>query len=224
MSYTRGQFCKDILVALGNPLPNQCTQNFMIAWTLEESGHDLSHIASYNLMNTTQRMTGSTSFNQVGVQNYKTYADGITATKNTLLNGLYPNLSHALASNDCNNLGITGSMSSGVAGDLSVWVNGQRSPVATSYISAITQIAQNVGNAANDTASGTPTGVTYTGNPVTPVLPGISGVFSDPARIIKLVVAILLIAGALLLLFMPEAQPINAAINAITKNVSKAVS
>jgi hypothetical protein len=42
-----------------------------------------------NPLNTTQRMTGSTTFNSHGVQNYRTLAQGVEATIRTLTNGKY---------------------------------------------------------------------------------------------------------------------------------------
>jgi|SRR5579859_285921 len=161
MSFTRGQFCKDLLVALGNILPTQNVINFMIGWSIEESGHDLSHMASYNLWNTTLPLPGSTVFNYANVQNYTSYAQGIQANAATIRNGLYPALLRALQTNDSFSLGVTGPMAGDVAGDLSVWVSGQREPIQTSYTSTIIAIARNPGNAANDTASGTGTPITF---------------------------------------------------------------
>lgn len=173
MSYTRGQFCKDVLKALGNANPTANTLNFMLGWSLEESGHDLSHSAAYNLWNTTQRASGSTSFNSVGVQNYTSYAQGIQATVQTLNNGLYPSLITALRTNNTVALGFGSTMSGGVQGDLSVWVSGKRSPIAISYINAISTLSHNPGNSASETANGTPSTVSTgsmpgtSSNPVT---------------------------------------------------------
>jgi surface antigen len=160
MTYTRQQFCVSLLHALGNNNPTQPVVNFMIGWSLEESGHNLTNAARYNLWNTTQRALGSTFFNTlspgVGVQNYVSFSQGITANASTLNNGLYPNLIRALQTNNANALGLTGGQISGaIAGDLSVWVNGRRTPIATQYVQAIHTLSMSPGNAGNETAPGT---------------------------------------------------------------------
>jgi len=171
MSFTRGQFCRDLLAAIGNVNPAQGTIDFMIGWSVEESGHSLSNMASYNLWNTTLPMPGSTTYNFANVQNYTSYQEGILANSLTLRNGLYPSLVRALQMNDTNALGMTGNMAPAIAGDLSVWVSGQRSPIAQGYIDTTLAVARNPGNAANDEApgngpGGVPTsGATYTVQP-----------------------------------------------------------
>ena len=52
--------------------------------------------ATWNAFNSTQKINDSTRYNSVGVQNYKTMEDGVTATYNTLTNGKYPNIVKAL--------------------------------------------------------------------------------------------------------------------------------
>ena len=155
MTYTRQQFCVSLLNAIGNNNPTQPVVNFMIGWSLEESGHNLSNAARYNLWNTTQRSTGSTGYNSVGVQNYASYAQGIQANASTLNNGLYPNLVSALRTNNTAALGLSGGQISGsVAGDLSVWVNGRRNPIAQQYVAVIHTLSLNPGNAGKETAPG----------------------------------------------------------------------
>lgn len=155
MSYTRGQFCRDLLKAIGNSCPTSETLNFVMAWSIEESGHSLARMAAYNLWNTTLELPGSTKYNFANVQNYVSYQQGIEANAHVLQNGLYPSLLHALQGNDDHALGLAGTtMSAGVQGDLSVWVHGQRDPLATSYINTILWLARNPGNAANDSAPG----------------------------------------------------------------------
>lgn len=241
MSFTRGQFCKDLLITLGNVLPSQQTQNFMIGWSVEESGHDLSHMAAYNLWNSTLPMPGSTVFNFANVQNYASYADGLRANAATLKNGLYPSLVQALTTNDANSLGITGPMSPGIQGDLSVWVSGQRAPIQQQYVGTIIALARNPGNAAGDVMNGTASATTpvFNGNtntntntnqtPQNDPLGTISSFLqspwlTDPTRILKLVGGLLLVAAALFLLLSPEMQPVNAAINQVTKTGSKLLS
>lgn len=143
MAYSRDQWTRDLLRAIGNSNPSSAILSWMYAWEVEESGH--GGRAGYNLLNSTYTMPGSTVFNSVGVKSYASYSDGITANAHTLLQqGLYTYVLQALKSNDANALGMSGSgVSIGVAGDLSTWVNGSRSPIATSYIAAILTIARN---------------------------------------------------------------------------------
>jgi len=52
--------------------------------------------AQNNPMNSTQQISGSTDFNSVGVQNYKTKEDGLKATVQTIRNGRYDDIIAAL--------------------------------------------------------------------------------------------------------------------------------
>jgi len=54
--------------------------------------------AQNNPMATTQNAAGATQFNSAGVKNYPSAAEGITATAQTLENGLYPAIVMALRS------------------------------------------------------------------------------------------------------------------------------
>lgn len=123
MSYTREQWCKDFLTAIGNTSPSTDTLNWIIGWTKIESAPPG---AMYNLLNTTQHMPGSTNFNSVGVQNFVSYAQGIDANRIVLENGLYPALLAALRTDDTQSLGInaTHTVSSNIAANLNVWCGG----------------------------------------------------------------------------------------------------
>lgn len=70
-----------------------------VRFLTEWHGFELSG-AQFNPLNTTQREPGSTSFNSVGVQNYRTHAQGALATATTLKNGFYPNIVTALKQGD----------------------------------------------------------------------------------------------------------------------------
>jgi hypothetical protein len=48
--------------------------------------------ARFNPMDTTEPWAGSTMYNSVGVRNYATWGDGVSATVATLRNGFYPRL------------------------------------------------------------------------------------------------------------------------------------
>ena len=62
----------------------RCHANLVvtIAWQAQEGTQ-----AAWNPLATTHRMDGSTDFNSVGVQNYRTLAQGLEATKETIENG-----------------------------------------------------------------------------------------------------------------------------------------
>src|SRR6185312_9471099 len=125
---------------------SQNIDNFFISWA-HHVGGGVTNDAKFNPLNTIQLEPGSTqAAGQLpGIQSYPDGATGIKATVDALQNGNYPSLIHALATNDETNLGFTArgapsfahQMASNVAGDLSVWVSGRRSPLAEDYILAI---------------------------------------------------------------------------------------
>lgn len=59
----------------------------LVSWMQAEGG-----TASYNPLNTTLEMPGSTDYNSVGVQNYKSFGQGVEATAKTLDYGADRNL------------------------------------------------------------------------------------------------------------------------------------
>jgi hypothetical protein len=121
-SYTRGQWATDVLKAIGNTNPDPNTVNWVVGWTDWESGG--SNVAAYNLLNTTQQMPGSWSFNSVGVQNFTSYQEGVAANALVLENGYYPALLQALRTNDLATLANPGS---DIQSELSTWGTGWRS-------------------------------------------------------------------------------------------------
>lgn len=76
------QWAHQLAAALGNPAPSADLITFLVAWQRAEGGS-----AQHNPLNTTQRMSGSTSYNSVGVQNYRSPEDGLAATVATLQAG-----------------------------------------------------------------------------------------------------------------------------------------
>lgn len=74
-------FYKSVLKCLGAE-PTKSNMLFLYAWRQAEGGS-----AKNNPFNTTQKMEGSTNYNNVGVKNYQTSEDGIKATCKTLING-----------------------------------------------------------------------------------------------------------------------------------------
>lgn len=68
-----------------------------MAWMRAEGGHWHNN-ATYNPLNTTQRMSGASSMNSVGVKAYTSWDQGLQATVITLQNGYYGNILSALQS------------------------------------------------------------------------------------------------------------------------------
>jgi hypothetical protein len=100
MSFSRQQWAKDFLKSLGNPSPTPAIVDWVVGWTVHETATGGG--ATYNLLNTTQRASGSWSFNSVGVQNYPNYAEGVQ--ENAIVLGQnfpgYSALKQALVNND----------------------------------------------------------------------------------------------------------------------------
>jgi hypothetical protein len=93
----REQWAHDFLTQLGMPVTNENVRA-MVAWQQAEGTR-----AQNNPLATTQNMPGATSFNSVGVKNYESYQDGLTANIEAITNGRYPNILAALqAGNDAN--------------------------------------------------------------------------------------------------------------------------
>jgi hypothetical protein len=76
-----GKWAEAFLQVMGAP---RCHANLVvtIAWQAQEGTQ-----AAWNPLATTHLMDGSTDFNSVGVQNYRTLAQGLEATKETIENG-----------------------------------------------------------------------------------------------------------------------------------------
>lgn len=127
--------------------PSQNILDFMIAWAHKEGG-SVTNNAKFNPLNTMQAETGSTDAGN-GIQAYQDSATGVKATVDALSNGNYQSLKNALETNDELNLGFTkrpapsyqNAMASNVAGDLSVWVSGRRTPIDQQYATEIMQLA-----------------------------------------------------------------------------------
>lgn len=141
-NFSKNQWAIDFLKSLGNTSPIPECVNFVHAWEEMESGASDTSPADFNPLNTTQRMSGSTSFNSAGVQNFTSYSQGVDANKIVLQNGLYPTLLKVLTEN-INPL--DSAYLAAVSGDLTVWVSGNRSPLDSPYINAIIQISETLG-------------------------------------------------------------------------------
>ena len=77
----------DRLYGAGIPLTSS-NEQAIVAWENAEGGH-WHNTATYNPLNTTQPMPGSTPMNSVGVQAYGSWDQGLQATAKTLENGQY---------------------------------------------------------------------------------------------------------------------------------------
>jgi hypothetical protein len=79
----REQWAHDFLTRLGMPVTSENVR-LMVAWQQAEGTR-----AQFNPLATTQNMPGATKFNSVGVKNFLTYDDGITANIKAITNGRY---------------------------------------------------------------------------------------------------------------------------------------
>jgi len=79
-------WAQNVLKGIGSPI-TQANVNFLLSWAHREGGG-----GDFNPLNTTQKLSGSSSFNGVGVQNYTSMAQGVQGTVKTLLNGRYGDL------------------------------------------------------------------------------------------------------------------------------------
>lgn len=76
-----GEWARAFLAEIGAP---GCEENMvlMVAWQAQESTD-----AAFNPLATTHAMPGATSFNSVGVKNYRSVAQGLDASRETLEDG-----------------------------------------------------------------------------------------------------------------------------------------
>lgn len=95
--------------------PSAANLHSLSAWRVKET--PWPPVAKNNPLNTTQSMPGTTNYNSVGVKNYPTETEGVTATARTLMNGNYPAIVSALRSGR----GVCGS---GFASEFSTWSGG----------------------------------------------------------------------------------------------------
>ena len=90
----RERWAHDFLARLGMPVTAENVK-LMVAWQQAEGTR-----AQYNPLATTQNMAGATRFNSVGVKNFASYDDGITANIRAITNGRYENVLAALRRGD----------------------------------------------------------------------------------------------------------------------------
>ncbi len=115
-----------ILKGIGAPVTAQNIRAFQ-AWQRAEGGS-----ARFNPFNTTQPMSGASSYNSIGVRNYSSASQGIRATIETLKNGHYGNVLTALRRG--NNAGkvaaAVGASPWGTSGQLFADILGSKLPAA----------------------------------------------------------------------------------------------
>lgn len=75
---TREDYARAVLTEVGAK-PTQRNLWALVSWMQAEGG-----TASYNPLNTTLPMPGSTDYNGVGVKNYRSFGQGVEATARTL--------------------------------------------------------------------------------------------------------------------------------------------
>lgn len=94
--YTPATWARALLARLGVPVTDANVQA-ITAWENAEGGawHNPDQ---YNPLNTTQGAPGAVSTNAAGVKSYTSWDQGLTATVQTLSNGLYAGILSALGS------------------------------------------------------------------------------------------------------------------------------
>ena len=92
--YTARTWAIALLKRLGAPTTEDNVRAIM-SWEVAEGGH-WENTATYNPLNTTQNADGASSMNGVGVKAYTSWDQGLTATVQTLTNGNYAPILHAL--------------------------------------------------------------------------------------------------------------------------------
>lgn len=160
----------DVLTAIGAPV-TAANVAFLDAWQNAERGS-----AANNPLNTTQQMSGSTSYNSAGVQEYGSPTQGANATAKTLTNGYYDAIVAALQSGNP----LSGDTSS-MAQQLSTWGTGP------GFLQSMLGGASSVTPAGSNTSGGIPVQVQNLGA-------------SPQAKIAVAVFAFLLIAVAAIVL------------------------
>lgn len=91
---------KTVLTAIGAP-STQANINSVKAWIQKESvypGNGQNTGGLFNPLNTTRTASGATDYNSVGVKNYVSEVQGLSATVATLLQGNYNDIVGALRS------------------------------------------------------------------------------------------------------------------------------
>ena len=133
---TYQDFARGLLSYLGAP-DTPTNEQFIIGWESAEGTK-----AAYNPLAVANSPYGNPNFNPIGVDNFPDLQTGEQATASRI-EGVdcphcYDNVLAALRANDAGALGFPGGRpSSGVYGDLGVWVHGTRGSDVNSYVGNI---------------------------------------------------------------------------------------
>lgn len=132
MSYSRGTYVKNLMVALGNPLtliaqPNsdaQLTYYWLIGWSVHESASG-QNCPLYNLFGCGHKVAGSINApcSTHGVQEYQNLTTSVLAMSLNLASPLYTYLHAALLRDDVTTL----QTSTEIQAELGSWISGSRS-------------------------------------------------------------------------------------------------
>jgi hypothetical protein len=116
-SQTAESFWSLVLADMGAPITQQ-NIDALNTWSQHEGTS-----ARFNPLATTQKESGSTNFNSVGVQNYTSAEEGAAATAHTLENGRYPGIVAAFKSGNALSL-LQSAASSAIGKQLQTWSGG----------------------------------------------------------------------------------------------------
>lgn len=121
------QFADAVLAGLGAPI-TQGNRAVIYAWANAEGG-----TAENNPLNTTLPAPGTTDYNSIGVKNYGSFDQGVTATVNTLKGSAYSGIVSDLRKGNVDPYTIV----TRNAGGFTTWVSGRSSPINQQYINNI---------------------------------------------------------------------------------------
>lgn len=178
MSYTRQDWARAFLAALGNRAPTQATVDWVVGWSVHETSTGGG--ATYNLLNTTQKAAGSTQFNQVGVQNFTSFAQGTSINAAVLSQNFtgYSALKQALLNND---IGSLGGPSAGVQQGLKTWCGGCGYGVGFQALGAAHRNDQFPGSTSGTTLPQISTTPTTQPKTITPSATNTGGTLTEPS-------------------------------------------
>ena len=221
-AWTRTQWSNAFLHTIGNMAPTDKVVGFVTAWGTHEGGggsliQGSTDTCNGNMLATCQPVAGSTNCNSPHcVQSYRSNSDGIYANSIAIKNGNYPHLLQALVTNDEASLGFNGHvMTPDIVGDMSMWVDGNRSN--TSYAASVASLAgAKAGATSGSSSSSSSQGGSNTsnqkpsGNIFTDALKSILGSgtlawIQNPMRVVKMLVGIMCIGLSVYLLVAPDA-------------------
>lgn len=234
LTYTREQWARAFLAAIGNPTPTQQTINWVVAWTQFETA--CCGGCAYNLLNTEESNSPGvvSNCNSVGVKNFDSFANGIGANAKVLKNGLYNTMLAALQSNDQATLCNAGN--NAIAGELGTWGTHSAGSIANAACNGTTENNQRFFGTATGVPTGTVTPNTTTGGgpfaafqPLIDFFAGIGGKggigdwLAHPLRIVKLVMGLVGLSISLIIIFWPEIKQTVSTVTNTAKSAGMAL-